>query len=109
MLLKDFGLKDLTEQKAYKLKHIATVTKLLPGYRFILVGDDGEQDPEIYREVALLHPERVEQVLIHKVTDKPSRPPTGQVHFSDYKALARALHRRKLLDDAELKRVKEGK
>lgn len=109
LLLKDFGLEDLTEQKAYKLKHIATVTKLLPGYRFILVGDDGEQDPEIYREVARRHADRVELVLIHKVASKPSRPPAGQLHFSDYRALARALHGRELLDDAELKRVREGK
>jgi len=106
LLLKDFGREDLTEQKAYKLKHIATVARLLPGYRFILVGDDGEQDPEIYQEVQKLHPKRVELVLIHRVAEKPSKPPAGQLYFSDYRALARALHRRKLLDDAELKRVK---
>jgi phosphatidate phosphatase APP1 len=107
LLLKDFGLKDLTEQKAYKLGHIAQVVKLLPGYKLILVGDDGEQDPEIYREVERKYPGRVEAAMIHKVA-KGDRPRMkGQIVFGDYKELARTLRSRKLLSEDELRRVEK--
>lgn len=105
LMLKDFGLADLTKQKAYKLGHIATVVRLLPGYRFILVGDDGEQDPEIYGEVVRRYRGRVAAVLIHKVAEKPRPAPKGQLHFDDYRQAAGALHRRRLLSAAELRRV----
>jgi phosphatidate phosphatase APP1 len=105
LMLKDFGFKDLTKQKAYKLAHIATAAQLLPGYRFILVGDDGEQDPEIYKEVERRYKGRVEVVLIHKVSKKPKPAPKGQLHFDDFRKVAAALHKRRLLSAAELKKV----
>jgi len=105
LMLKDFGLKDLTEQKAYKLGQIARVVQLLPGYCFILVGDDGEQDPTIYEEVGRRYKGKVELVLIHHVADRPVLG--GQLRFSSYAEAARQLRQRKKIDDAELKQVEQ--
>lgn len=106
LMLKDFGLKDLTAQKKYKLAHIATVVRLLPGYRFILVGDDGEQDPEIYQEVKQRYKGRVELVLIHKVAKEPKPAPARQLRFGSYAEVAKQLHRLSKLTAAELKQVR---
>lgn len=108
LLLKNLGTDKLTEQRAYKLGRIARAMALLPGYKLLLVGDDGEQDPEIYDEVRRKHPGRVVAVMIHKVSSEPRALPKRQIGFSSYKELARVLARRKLLDAAELARV-EGK
>jgi len=44
-----------------------------PALRFILVGDSGEQDPEIYRGVVHDYPGRVLAVYIRNVTPHPER------------------------------------
>ena len=51
---------------------IADILKDFPGRRFILVGDAGESDPEIYRQFAKSHPEQVAFVLIRRVRRTPS-------------------------------------
>ena len=40
----------------------------LPERRFVLVGDSGERDPEIYADLARRHPKRVAQIFIRDVT-----------------------------------------
>jgi Uncharacterized conserved protein (DUF2183) len=55
-------------------KH-AAITQLLndhPQRRFILVGDSGEHDPEIYGALARAHPERIAAVLIRDVSGEPA-------------------------------------
>lgn len=39
-----------------------------PDLRFVLIGDSGQQDPEIYRDVALAHPDRIVAVYVRDVT-----------------------------------------
>lgn len=39
-----------------------------PGRRFILVGDSGEKDPEIYADFMRRYPGRIERILIRNVT-----------------------------------------
>jgi phosphatidate phosphatase APP1 len=41
--------------------------------RFVLVGDDGERDPEIYDWVRRRHPQRVEAIWIRRVHPDPRR------------------------------------
>lgn len=45
----------------------------LPWVKFILVGDDGEHDPEIYRTLQRKHPQRVAAIFIGKVHLDPQR------------------------------------
>ena len=55
-------------QEGYKLHTIESIIKAFPQRRFILIGDSGEQDPEIYAMIARRHPEQIAAILIHNVT-----------------------------------------
>ena len=72
--LKHFRLKDpstigmLQAHQASKLEAIDPILTAYPRRRFILIGDSGEQDPEIYAQVAAAHPEQVVAVFIRNVT-----------------------------------------
>lgn len=77
--LKTFRIKDETflDLFASPLEtKLAAITKLLdlyPDRRFILVGDSGERDPEVYAEVVKHYPERIEHVFIRNVTNETSQ------------------------------------
>jgi phosphatidate phosphatase APP1 len=75
--LKDFGLDPRkllkTDTREHKLGCIEPIFELYPHLRFILIGDSGEQDPEIYREVVRRHPGRVLAVYIRDVGNRPGR------------------------------------
>lgn len=43
-----------------------------PQRRFILIGDSGERDPEIYGAIARAHPGRIQAVFIRDVTGEPA-------------------------------------
>ena len=62
------------DQFAYKVGKIEEILERLPQVRFILVGDDGEKDPEIYDAIRQRHPDRVEAIWIHRVNPDPARP-----------------------------------
>lgn len=63
----------LADTPAYKRKHIDKILAAFPGVKFMLIGDDGEQDPEIFAAVAEKYPERVEGVWIRRVHTDLSR------------------------------------
>jgi phosphatidate phosphatase APP1 len=63
----------LLDTPAYKLKHIDKIVAAFPGVKFMLIGDDGEQDPEIFAKVAEKYPERVEGVWIRRVHTDAAR------------------------------------
>lgn len=62
-----------TDQFAYKTAKIEEIFARLPQVRFILVGDDGEKDPETYDWVRRHYPERVEAIWIRRVNPDPAR------------------------------------
>ena len=64
----------LFDQTGYKAREIQEVFDRLPNVRFILVGDDGEKDPEIYQEIREKYPDRVEAIWIREVNKNPDRP-----------------------------------
>ena len=73
--LRNFRLKDRTAtalfQPAEKHK-LAAIRRLLrdfPERRFLLIGDSGEQDPEIYCQIAREHPKQIVGIFIRTVTD----------------------------------------
>lgn len=72
--LKHFRLTDATafnllrSQEKTKLGAIEPILAAFPHRRFVLVGDSGEQDPEIYGRVARRHGEQIAAILIRNVT-----------------------------------------
>lgn len=56
--------------QAHKLAIIRRLIADFPNRRFVLIGDSGEQDPEIYAIVAREHPERVLAIWIRDVTEQ---------------------------------------
>jgi phosphatidate phosphatase APP1 len=64
----------LLDQERYKLERIEAILADLPGVRFVLSGDDGERDPEVFRAVRERHPSRVDAVYIRRVSGNLARP-----------------------------------
>jgi hypothetical protein len=56
------------DSRAHKLAVIERLLADFPQRRFMLVGDSGERDPEIYGQVARAHPGRIEHIAIRNVT-----------------------------------------
>ncbi len=79
MHLKLFRLKDSTplgrlpSRKRGKRRTIDRILDDFPGRRFVLVGDSGERDPEIYASIARRRPDQVAGILIREVPAKSSR------------------------------------
>lgn len=79
MHLKLFRLKDSTplrrlpSRKRSKRRTIEHIMEDFPRRKFLLVGDSGERDPELYAEIARRHPDRVAGVAIRQVDGKLSR------------------------------------
>ncbi|MGV8977447.1 MAG: App1 family protein [Cellulomonas sp.] len=71
LLLTDWGptnsgwFRSGAEHKRAALRRLLTE---LPGIRWVLVGDDGQRDPQIYGEVAQQHPDRVLAVVIRQLS-----------------------------------------
>ena len=73
LLLKNFGKDPTFDQETYKIGYLKRVFDRHPGLRFILVGDSGEHDPELYAKVRALYPKRVAAILIRLVADSDIR------------------------------------
>jgi phosphatidate phosphatase APP1 len=70
LLLRDFGFR---MEKRHKEENIEAILATYPGMSFVLIGDSGEADPEIYREVVRRHPERIRAIYIRSVDPDPRR------------------------------------
>jgi phosphatidate phosphatase APP1 len=78
VVLRDWGLGGgnllPTRHHDHKLGAIRQALELWRELPFLLVGDSGQQDPEIYRRLAGDHPERVLAVYIRNVSRDLARP-----------------------------------
>ena len=82
----DLSSEPLFDQFAYKTKKIEEIFERLPHVRFILAGDDGEKDPEIYDHIRRNYPDRVMAVWIREVNTDPTRQRhEGQQDFPSLK------------------------
>ncbi len=59
--------------RAHKLESIRAVIDFYPSLRFLLIGDSGQEDPEIYSEIVRLYPQRILAVYIRSVDPDPRR------------------------------------
>lgn len=64
-----------------KLATIEPVLKAFPKRRFILVGDSGEQDPEVYATLARKYPQQIKHIFIRNVTDEDATAARYQQTF----------------------------
>jgi len=72
--MRNFRLKDssfidfLSSAEEFKIAVINEILQHYPKRRFILVGDSGEKDPEVYGQITRQHPDMIAAIYIHNVT-----------------------------------------
>jgi phosphatidate phosphatase APP1 len=54
----------------HKFDKIQWLLNFLPRTTFILIGDDGQQDPFIYHEVAMKYPHRIKHIYLRRINKK---------------------------------------
>jgi len=91
--LKNFRLKDKTRfslfegPERHKSAVISSIIERFPERRFVLIGDSGERDPEIYAGLARRYPRQVIRVFIRALTDPPATITRCQELFQDSSAV----------------------
>ena len=76
--LKEFRWKNRTflslfnSPEKYKPTVIEPLLKQFPQRRFVLIGDSGERDPEVYAALARKYPQQIERIYIRDVTKEPA-------------------------------------
>mmetsp|Transcript_25934 Transcript_25934/g.48696 ORF Transcript_25934/g.48696 Transcript_25934/m.48696 type:complete len:685 (-) Transcript_25934:166-2220(-) len=73
----------------FKMRQVTSLLSQFPKRKFILVGDSGERDPEVYAEILRRHPSQVLKVMIRAVV------------ADDVENLARATAAFKGIDEAK--------
>ena len=72
MLLQDWGIEEqvlvLASHTEHKMAQIASIVEYYPNLKWLLIGDSGQHDPEIYLQVIRAHPGRVLAAFIRDVT-----------------------------------------
>lgn len=72
LFLRDWGLSERElfprDHHSHKLDAIRGLLDLYPELPFVLIGDSGQQDPEIYRRVVEEHPGRIAAIYIRNVS-----------------------------------------
>jgi phosphatidate phosphatase APP1 len=70
LLLRDFGLDkniESADHMGHKFKEITNILLTYPQLNFVLIGDSGQDDPKIYREVVRQFPGRILAIYIRDV------------------------------------------
>jgi len=94
IFLKDWGqhmLRDWRDHGTHKLASIRAVMRTFAHLPFILVGDSGEQDPEIYSDVVQEFPGRIAAIYIRSVFAGPARCAEIQRIAEDVRAAGSSL------------------
>lgn len=77
LLLRDWGLSREgvapSSHHSHKLDKIEHVFQQVPDLPFLLIGDSGQEDPEIYAEMVERHPHRILGMYIRDVSERPDR------------------------------------
>ena len=74
LLLRDFGLEQdrlvAGPHERHKFAAISSVLERHASLAFVLIGDSGQHDPEIYRRVVEAYPDRIRAVYIRDVSEE---------------------------------------
>lgn len=72
LFLSEYNLDEETfivqNRRKHKTAAIETIMKAYPDLPFVLMGDSGEKDPLIYRDIARQYPERIRAIYIRAAT-----------------------------------------
>jgi phosphatidate phosphatase APP1 len=72
MFLKDYGIDEKRLIKSshdeHKLAAIEAILAFYPGFKFLMIGDNGQRDVEIYTKAIEDYPDRVGAVFIRDVS-----------------------------------------
>lgn len=77
--LRNFRLRDrsiidfLSSSEDYKINSIEAIIKRYPQHKFVLIGDSGEHDPEIYGRIYRLFPQNIKTILIRRIEGSDTR------------------------------------
>ncbi|UCE00775.1 MAG: DUF2183 domain-containing protein [Chloroflexota bacterium] len=77
VILRNWGIESQSiyavKNRKYKMDSICYILDRFPDLKFILIGDSGEEDPEIYSQVMRSYPQRILTAYIRCVMNKPQR------------------------------------
>ncbi len=77
IFLRDWGFEResmlAVDNRQYKMETICNILDKLPGLKFILIGDSGEIDAEIYSEIIRSYPDRILAAYIRSVKSDSAR------------------------------------
>lgn len=77
LILREWGMKrgSLLPRRTrdHKLDAIRHILGMFPDMRFILIGDSGQRDPEVYNRILRDHPGRILGIYIRDVSNTPAR------------------------------------
>jgi phosphatidate phosphatase APP1 len=74
LLLRDWDLGlSLFRNAGHKSRSIREILETFPTLPFILIGDSGQEDPEIYDAIVAAHPSRILAIYIRSVDPHPER------------------------------------
>jgi phosphatidate phosphatase APP1 len=76
LFLKDFGnhtIFNSGDHSTHKTSSIEAILNTYPNLPFVLIGDSGEKDPEIYREIVRKYPTRIRTIYIRSINTQPER------------------------------------
>lgn len=65
--MSSFRLRKRSDEKPQKLKDISDLVQAYPKLPFILIGDSGEKDGDIYQEISRLFPGRIAAIYLRSV------------------------------------------
>ena len=86
--MKEFRVKDrsalelFASPERYKPGVIESLLRKFPKRQFVLVGDSGEKDPEIYGELARKYPAQIQRIFIRDVTGEGVGSPRYEKVFA---------------------------
>jgi hypothetical protein len=90
--LRHFRLKDrsffdfLGSSEKYKIERIKAILERYPQHKFILIGDSGEHDPEVYGRIYHMFPRQIKNITIRKVEGSDTRHQRFLDAFADIPA-----------------------
>ena len=76
VMLRNLGLgadNDPLSVQDYKLQRISALMELYDGCGFVLIGDSGEKDPEVYAALRAAQPDRVRAVMVRQIGEGDQR------------------------------------
>ena len=91
--------------QAEKVRDIRTVFDAHPDQSFVLFGDSSHRDPEVYKEIQALYPDRVLAAFIRKVNNPNPQRVAGLHLITSYAEAAAILFEKGVLDEGAARAV----